>query len=254
MRFSFFMSNFSAWAPGIESDTDWLAWAGQYFTPECLNDKGKPIKPALKDVPAMQRRRFSLITRMAIECALKTTAHLPKGCYLPNVFASPQGEFPKTLSLLDSINLAEPLSPMGFGLSVHNTAAGLYSIHAGNQAPSSAIAAQQDTLLAAFTEAYLLSKAENMPVLLVYAEEPLPEDWAQYRPYDVFPHAFACWISHDALIQEGDGWRRLSVSTHNDGQSSKLSPSLDFLSWYFGGDEKGSFYGNTQRIDVAYDA
>lgn len=238
MEFTCQLSNIVAWAPHIESDEQWLAWSQAPFTPELLNEKGKPCAPVLKAVPAMQRRRLSYNSKLAMQCAL---AALPVNeetgitAQLPSVFASPQGELHKTLSLLDSLRLKEPVSPMGFSLSVHNTAAGLYSIHAGNKAQSSSVAAQEDTLLSGLLEAYLLSSKEKLPVLFVFSEEALPEQWLPFAQYDVFPHAFACLLSAPSAKSYEGASNAFSVSIKQCDSNGGVTPhGLSFIQWAFG--------------------
>ena len=249
MKATFSVSHVSAWAPNIDTDELWREWARLPYQPELLNEKLKPIAPALKTVPAMQRRRFSFNTRIAIQCALETQALSACQGDLPNVFASPQGELHKTLALLDSVDRREPLSPMGFSLSVHNTAAGLYSIHANNRAQSSSVAAQRNTLLAGFIEALCLSVSENQPVLLVFSEEPLPERWQGFQDYDVFAHGFACLVSHANLpVLEGGVSVELSTVV---GDIALAPPGLAFLQWYFGDNSQNCLMaGECQIINL----
>jgi hypothetical protein len=64
-------------------------------------------------------------------------------------------------------------------LSVHNTGSGLYSIASGNTAPSTAIAAGRDSLAMAMIEAAgQLQYAREL--LVVFADEPLPENYAAF--------------------------------------------------------------------------
>lgn len=155
----------SAWAPGLNRAADWQAWAEGTLAIANTADS-----PPVDFVPALQRRRLSQLSRLAL-----ATAHACAGEQqnLSTVFASRHGELHRTARLLADLAQREPLSPMAFSLSVHNTASGLYAINAGNTAPSTAVAAGADTLAMALLEAagQLLQREQ---VLLVYAEEPLP--------------------------------------------------------------------------------
>lgn len=124
--------------------------------------------PELPEVPAMQRRRLSRLTKMA----LRVCFDLPDASALPSVFASRHGEISRTLTLLNQIIAGEPLSPAAFSQSVHNTASGTYAIQAHNRHASSALCAGAETLPMALLEAWSISQHQQTPVLLVYADEP----------------------------------------------------------------------------------
>ena len=171
----------AAWAPGVATPEQWQAWAhGKH----AITDS--PDTPPVDFIPALQRRRLSRLSRLALAAAYACEDSNPaieNRHRLPTVFASRHGEIHRTVGLLTDLANDEPLSPMAFSLSVHNTASGLYSITSGNTAPSTAIAAGLDTLPMAFIEAIgQLQRHEE--VMLVYAEEPLPDDYQPFAPDD----------------------------------------------------------------------
>lgn len=165
----------SAWAPGISSPEDWQEWATGTRT---IADA--PDSPPVDFIPAMQRRRLSRLSRLALSAAYSCA---DGNHQLPTVFASRHGEIHRTLGLLTDLAKDEPLSPMAFSLSVHNTASGLYSIATGNTAPSTAIAAGRDTLPTAILEA-IGQLQRHDEVMVVYAEEPLPPEYRQFASND----------------------------------------------------------------------
>jgi hypothetical protein len=128
----------------------------------------------------MQRRRLSRLSRLALSAAHSCAGERH---FLPTVFASRHGEIHRTLGLLGDLAHNEPLSPMAFSLSVHNTASGLYSITTGNTAPSTAIAAGADTLSMAMIEA-IGQLQRHDEVMVVYAEEPLPAEYGAFASND----------------------------------------------------------------------
>jgi hypothetical protein len=139
-----------------------------------------PIAPPVDFIPAMQRRRLSRLSRLSLAAAYSCAG---SNHQLPTVFASRHGEIHRTLGLLSDLVQNEPLSPMAFSLSVHNTASGLYSIATGNTAPSTAIAAGLDTLPMAIIEA-IGQLQRHDEVMVVYAEEPLPAEYSQFASDD----------------------------------------------------------------------
>jgi hypothetical protein len=96
------------------------------------------------------------------------------------VFASRHGELGYTVALLRALAAREPLSPTVFSLSVHNAAAGLFSALRGDRAASTAVTAGEDTLGYALLEAHCQLAAEpERPVLMVYGDEPLPQEYRE---------------------------------------------------------------------------
>jgi hypothetical protein len=165
----------SAWAPGVSSAEEWQEWAAGT---RMIADA--PDSPPVDFIPAMQRRRLSRLSRLSLAAAYSCAGEKHT---LPTVFASRHGEIHRTVGLLTDLAKDEPLSPMAFSLSVHNTASGLYSIATGNTAPSTAIAAGMDTLPMAMIEA-IGQLQRHDEVMLVYAEEPLPNEYSQFAHGD----------------------------------------------------------------------
>ncbi|WP_317930858.1 beta-ketoacyl synthase chain length factor [Halioxenophilus sp. WMMB6] len=183
----FTLLNWVAWAPGLETNADWSEWAAGHKP--LVDDRSSP---KLEFVQPMLRRRFSRLTRMALQVCFSCAAgdHT-----LRTVFCSRHGEIHRTKTLLDELTRGEAISPMGFSLSVHNTASGLYSIASENKAPSSAIASGVDTLAMAVIEALgALQRQPEAPVLVVLADEPLPEFYAPYDTEQAAPFGLALML------------------------------------------------------------
>jgi hypothetical protein len=206
----------SAWAPGLQSAAEWR---------DCLmqdalaNSPADDILPDVSFVPALQRRRLSRLSKMS----LSTLYQCVDGKHnYRSVFASPHGEIHRTVELLQALAKKEPLSPMGFSLSVHNTAAGIYSIISGNKAPSTSVASGRDTLEQAMIEAVTQSEQCGEAVLLVYADEPLP---AQYNSdfAIAFPFSLAMLVQAN---QQGAWKLQAGVETdlHKVVNSSGMAP------------------------------
>lgn len=179
--------HWAGWMPGVATLDEWRAWATGDL-PVAMTEEN----PSVDFIPAMQRRRLSRLSRFALAAAQACAGDQT----LPTVFASRHGEIHRTVGLLKDLARQEPLSPMAFSLSVHNTASGLYSIASGNTAPSTAIAAGADTLPTAFIEA-MGQLQYHERVLLVYAEEPLPEDYRAFAT-DCIPLGLALLLGHSS--------------------------------------------------------
>jgi hypothetical protein len=168
----------NAWAPGLDTDEAWQAWARN---PTRLPDNNE--QPACEFLPPMQRRRLSRLARMTMHVAWPLCGEHEQ---LPFVFASRHGETPRTFALLSDIADEQPLSPTQFGLSVHNAIAGQWSILRGQRGESVAIAGEADTFEHAMVEAALLLGDGAPAVVVVVAEETPPaayEGWIQDVPF-----------------------------------------------------------------------
>ncbi len=68
-------------------------------------------------------------------------------------------------------------------MSVHHGLAGLLSIHTGNRAGHTAVAGALDSFGYGLLEAAsCLAEAPDVPVMLIYFDAPLPEEYAPFRP------------------------------------------------------------------------
>ncbi len=176
------IESWSALGPGLETTAQWQSWFAK-----ASDDELEATPPSLKQIPALLRRRFSTLGKYA---AASTLNLLAEGESLPSIFASRHGDTGLTLSLLEEIGRAEPISPTGFSLAVHNAVAGIISIARADKAPITAISSMQGLLLQTFFEAVV--QLESHPrVLCVINDIPLPE---LYRPYELgppFPFALA---------------------------------------------------------------
>lgn len=188
----FRIDQWRAWAPGLESTDDWLAWSK---APERLHDTGE--QPDVSFLPALQRRRLSRLARMVFQVAWP----LAEGhSALPLVFASRHGETPRSLAILQNLAVAEPLSPTQFSLSVHNAIIGQWSILRGDTSEMTALAGEGDGLEMAMLEAATLLADGAPAVLLVIGEEAQPELYAPFIDDVPFPYALAL------LLVPGDDW------------------------------------------------
>ena len=94
---------------------------------------------------------------------------------VPSVIGSALGEASRLIRLLEQMwRGPEPMSPADFTLSVHNAAAGVMSIAAGNRGFTTSIAADHDTPASALFEGIGLVVTENVPVLIVCGDEAAP--------------------------------------------------------------------------------
>lgn len=133
-------------------------------------------KPDLGLLSPSLRRGLSDVTRMFMHTSQAALQHagLPAD-RVHVVFASAFGEIAAAEQLIGQAYEQDASSPARFRNSVHNTAAGLLSISTQNVLPGTAIAAGWDTVAMGLLEASSLLSAGAEHVLLVFAEERVPE-------------------------------------------------------------------------------
>jgi hypothetical protein len=165
--------------------------------------------PDVQFVDPALRRRLGPLARMMLHVARACAQDIP---HLRLVFASQHGELGYTIALLRSLSAAEPLSPTLFSLSVHNSAPGLFSTWRADRAESTALAAGEETLGHALLEAYCQLCADPArPVLMVYGDRPLPQEYREFAPESEDAHAHGHAV---AVLLSSEALRRASVSAH----------------------------------------
>ena len=215
---NFSIINWSAWTPGLDNKKDWQDWANNQ---KCISTD-KLMSPIIDFIPQIQRRRLSQLTKMSLKTAFECSEGYNN---IESVFASRYGELSQTLKLLKSIFNKEDLSPAGFSLSVHNTAAGLYSVIDKNTKPYTAIAAGEITFEAAFLEALGRLQYQEY-ILLVVSEEYVTEMQDKLMPlFSPFSTAFLLGKIGKVKINATIG------ETRNIPAYSKQDISFSFLKW-----------------------
>lgn len=178
--------------------------------------------PNAELIPAMQRRRTSRLSKMALAVALEVAAGEPIDY---SIFCSQHGEIVRTQDILEAISEGTEISPTAFAQSVHNTSSGLFTILASSNAPSMSMASGANTFAYGWMEAqaYLAANPAQR-VLLVDVDEVIPE---KYRPYSTqvdCDHALAMLLR----VAERDG---ISMTGRQPGDEQALPQGPQFLSW-----------------------
>jgi hypothetical protein len=170
------IARWAGWAPGVEGDADWRAWAA---APRPLLGDGQPDAKVL---PLHVRRRCDLLSRMMLRAAHTCVPDAHERARLRTVFASRYGSFNATVRMMEGLARNEPLSPSLFMQSVHNAQSGLFSIWSKNTAASTAIAGRGDTFACGFVEALCQLHEGGGPILLLTGDEALPPPVAHLSP------------------------------------------------------------------------
>lgn len=132
-----------------------------------------PTEIARRPQPAVlaptERRRAPDTVSIALEVAQRAceAAGREPGS-LASVFASTHGDLVISDYMCAALTEAEPaISPTRFHNSVHNAAAGYWTIGTGCMAPATALSAFRDTFATALLEALSQVRCDGAPVLLV---------------------------------------------------------------------------------------
>jgi hypothetical protein len=223
---SFSIVSDAAWAPGLETREAWLAWANHGFRIDGSSE------PPVRSMPAMQRRRAGMLGKMALQVAYDC---LGERTHVPTVFCSRHGEVSRSVELLGELAKGEPLSPMSFGLSVHNAAGGLFSIARGDQANNVALSARRNSVEHGVIEACGLLADGEQGVLLVAYDRPLPPVYAHYQDCDEQPYAWAWLIGPPRQDFVSLAW---STSECASSDAAETSYELDILRFHLRGDQE----------------
>ncbi|MFZ5636279.1 MAG: beta-ketoacyl synthase chain length factor [Pseudomonadota bacterium] len=165
------MSALSARIAGIGFWTRGLpSWdAARAFVASGALPEAAPAKPSPQLLPANERRRAPESVAVALDVALAACAAAQRDpATLPSVFASTHGDLAITDSMCATL-AGDPrgVSPTKFHNSVHNAAAGYWTIGAGCVRPATALAAWDATFAQGLIEALAQLAEGDEAVLLV---------------------------------------------------------------------------------------
>jgi len=173
----------SIWGPGLEGWT-----ASQPILAGVVPYEPRPAPPPAPAILAStERRRTGPVVRLAIAVAHEAAlaSGLPPGS-LRSVFGSSNGDGVVVGSILEALATAPDnervVSPTAFHNSVHNAAAGYWSIAMGSQQPATCLGCHDWTWAASLLKAVADVAADGEPVLLCCYDHPLPAPLAALRP------------------------------------------------------------------------
>ncbi|WP_374602377.1 beta-ketoacyl synthase chain length factor [Arenimonas sp.] len=223
MHNRFVVSDWSAFAPGLESRGQWLCWASKPHLPD-----GDQVPP-LSEMPAMQRRRLEKLGRMALQVAWQLQPEPEPS--VPVVFSSRHGDITRTFQMLRGLAGGEALSPTHFGLSTHNAVIAQYSIARGLTGNYLATAGGIESPEAAVTEALGLLADGETSVLVVHCDDLTPPDYACYRDEPEAPYAWAWRLRRPAADESA-----LALAPAGQGRPAPASVpllphGLDVMRW-----------------------
>ena len=198
-------------------------------------DNGLAPLPELSAIDAKQRRRLSPLAKLALAAreGLAQTADLAQIDHI--LWCSSYGDEHKTLAILQDIARDEAPSPTAFATSVHNATAGLYSMLYHDDIPSTSMNVGHTEFAHALSYAHaLLQSQAASQVLLVCADEPLPEIYAEQGLQQAY--AMACVLQaphthHPANLHLS------SIEIKAQSQTEQTKPqALQFAEFWHGND------------------
>lgn len=219
-------------------------------------------------LPPTERRRATLSTRVVLSVTKDALTRAGwEASKVPTVFASSSGSPDITNELCSALAAGDTqISPTRFHNSVHNAAAGYYSIAVACHAPSTTLGAHDGSAAAGLLEASVLLATEATQALFVAFDVPYTGPLADLRPI-ADPFGVALALSPDpgpgriaALKVERVPGHTLAESTCHDAKleyvrqhnpSARLLPLLEALA----GDTPAQIVlglptGGQLRIDV----
>lgn len=135
-------------------------------------------------LPPNERRRASPAVRMAFRIAEELTQNAThRADELASVFSSSDGDLAIAHRICNALaDTSRLVSPTDFHNSVHNSAAGYWSIAANAKGPSTAISAFDHSFAVGLLEAHAMVQVEQLPTLLVVYDIPAPKPLHDRRP------------------------------------------------------------------------
>lgn len=225
VKLEFVICEWAAYGPGLSQHQPWLDWAMR--DPVLPGADGAPWDaPALSEMPAMMRRRIDRLGRLACQVAYWCQpGDQADTAGIPLVFASRYGDAARSLALLGDLVQGEPLSPTGFGLSVHNAASALYSIARGDRGNTVVVAAGRATVEAALVEACALLADGAPQVLVVFYEAALPADYAVFHDEAPCEYAWAWRVAAPEAARAGQALVSLQLEPDTAPAAAQALPA-----------------------------
>ncbi|MFA6972373.1 MAG: beta-ketoacyl synthase chain length factor [Gallionella sp.] len=171
--------------PGL---TDWIS-SRAILSGQRPYQSGKTILPSPALLPAAERRRSGAIVKLTLAIGLEAiqAAGLDAAC-LPSVFSSSGGDGENCHAICEMLASDDrQISPTRFHNSVHNTAAGYWSIATGAMTTSSVLCAFDASFGAGLLEALSQVVADDTHAVMLACDTPYPEPLFSARP---IPDAF----------------------------------------------------------------
>jgi len=144
-----------------------------------------PTNVPLSDMlPAAERRRTGVAVRLALAAGGEAFRNAGRdAAATATVFTSSDGDGDNTHQIYESLALPQrELSPTRFHNSVHNAAAGYWSIAARSREPSTSLCCYDASFAAGLLETAVQVAVGGRPAALIAYDQPYPEPLHSVRP------------------------------------------------------------------------
>ena len=223
MSLSAYVSGLGILGPGL---SNWPA-AAAVLAGRAAYAPAPAVLPAPTHLAAAERRRTGRVVKLALAIAAEATAQAGEDpAQLISVFSSSGGDGQNCHELCQALAQAgREISPTRFANSVHNAAAGYWSIATGSMAESNVLCAFDASFTAGLLEAMSQVVVDGAPVLLVAYDSEYPQPLHAKRP---LPDAFGV-----ALVltpqRRASSSARLDAMLTDDAFDRLTDPALEEL-------------------------
>ena len=188
MNNEIYISRFSAWAVGLENAKEWEEWAKGKREMICA-----PEAPQIKFTDPMFRRRISQLSKMTIQVVHDL---LPIQEETKMLFLSFRGELSKQFKVNEMQIKDGSFLPAAFSFSVFNAPVALASMALGLKGGYTAIYPTNNSIKAGLiTAAAMLNTGSEDELVVIYADEDIPEEYSNLVPEPLPPFAFSLLLS-----------------------------------------------------------
>lgn len=144
----------------------------------------KTVLPSPALLPAAERRRSGALVKLTLATGLEAIAAAGlDAASLPTVFAASGGDGDTCHAICETLATTDrQISPTRFHNSVHNAAAGYWSIATRAMTPASVLSAFDASFSAGLLEAMIQVSADNTRIVLLACDTPYPEPLQSARP------------------------------------------------------------------------
>lgn len=223
MRLSAYLGGIGVLGPGLGNWPEAAAVLSdrQAYRPE------PTVLPMPTILAAAERRRTGRVVKLALAVALEATSRAGVDpAVLASVFASSGGDGHNCHELCQALALeGREISPTRFANSVHNAAAGYWSIGTGAMAESNVLCAFDASFTAGLLETLTQIAVDREPVLLVAYDAEYPQPLHANRP---IPDAFGVALVLTPERSAGS-LARVEASLTDEAYDRLADPALEAL-------------------------
>jgi hypothetical protein len=186
------------------------------------------VLPVPSGLPPAERRRVGGVVKLALGVGLQATSKAGADpASLPAVFASSGGDGQNCHEICRALALEDrQISPTRFHNSVHNAAAGYWSIAPGSKTPANQLCAFDASFGAGLLEALTQAVVDHTRVLFVSYDTPYPLPLFAKRP---IPETFGVAFVLAPQLQDAPALAKLTVSLADTAADRMADATLEHL-------------------------